>query len=229
MGSDVFPDPRSADENGIVCIGGKLSAPLLIEAYSQGIFPWPDPEFSKMLWFSPDPRGILPLRDFHVPSSLRKWAKKQSLRFVLNADFEKIVMNCGEVRRKGQSGTWITKDIIRSYTDLFEMGLAYSVAVYEGKDLVAGLYGVAIDRFVSAESMFQRKTNASKAALWAWGEFLQRHGQEWVDIQMVTSVSASFGGKELDRNVFLLSVSDSLQVIKSPTWWVREQAIFLTV
>jgi leucyl/phenylalanyl-tRNA---protein transferase len=217
--TEIFPNPESADENGIVCIGGKLSAPLLVEAYRVGIFPWPDEDFPEMLWFSPNPRGVLFLKDFHIPQSLKKWRKKTNFRVVLNQDFSAVVEACAKAKRPQQDGTWITQEIKQAYTDLFDLGLAYCVAVYDNGELVGGLYGVCIDRFLSAESMFFKKDNASKLGLSAWCEFLQRAKVDCLDIQMVTPVSEAFGGIYIERKTFLKQLSQTLNRIQSPIWW----------
>ncbi len=229
MRTTIFPDPKTADENGIVCVGGKLSAPLLVEAYKQGIFPWPDSDYPEMLWFSPDPRGVLDLKAFHLSKSLKKWAKKTDYQIVLNKDFKPIVEACATASRPHQSGTWITKDIIGSYSELFDLGLAYCLGVYESDKLVAGIYGVCIDRFVSAESMFHSKTNTSKLAIWALVDFLGKQGQGWIDIQMVTPITAAFGGKEMVRNLFLQETKKVLKTIHAPVWWDKGMSINLTV
>lgn len=223
--TSIFPNPETADENGIVCVGGELNAPLLMAAYQEGIFPWPDSSYPEMLWFSPDPRGTLPLEEIKTPGSFKKWAKKSTYQVKLNHNFKEILMGCAKANRPNQTDTWITKDIVRAYAELFDLGLAYSVGVYEQNNLVGGMYGVCMDRFVSAESMFYVKTNASKLALWQLCQFLQTQDTKWIDIQMVTPVSEAFGGVYVKRKEFLKELKLVFRGAKSPKWWKRDLSL----
>lgn len=199
----MFPNPRHSTPEGLVAIGGKLNQKTLLEAYRQGIFPWPHEEASQMLWFCPDPRGILDFADFHVPSSLRKFAKKCNWQFTMNQAFAEVMRGCQKQVRPGQAGTWILPEMVPVYESLQRSGFAMSLECWEGDQLVGGIYGVLIDGFFSGESMFHVKSQASKMCLWKLVEYLVSKGQTWMDIQMVTPVTEAMGGKYIAREEFL--------------------------
>jgi leucyl/phenylalanyl-tRNA--protein transferase len=198
-----FPSVETANEDGLLAIGGVLNIEVLTTAYCSGIFPWPVSEEYPLTWFAPNPRGILEFRDFKVSKSFQKFLNKTSLTTKFNVDFEKIIYNCAQVKRKHESGTWINQDIIDAYINMFNHGLAYCVGTYDGANLVGGLYGVCIGEIISGESMFHFIDNASKLALKALVDQLQDIGLKWMDTQMVTPLLESFGGKEISRKVFM--------------------------
>lgn len=203
LSSVEFPDPEDTLAEGILAVGGSLDVGTLYAAYSQGIFPWPQPGFP-MLWFSPEKRGILDFKDFHVPESLRRFRKRHpQIEFTVNTDFRQVIEECAKQPRPGQDGTWILPAMKHAYVELFNEGLAMSIEVRENQVLIGGIYGVLIEGVFSGESMFYKKTNASKLALWRLVEVLQEKGHQWMDVQMVTPVIASFGGKYIERAEFL--------------------------
>lgn len=209
-----FPPIQLADENGLLAIGGDLQIDSLLLAYSRGIFPWPISDDYPLAWFTPDPRGIIKFSDLHIPKSLAKTIKKNKFIIKFNTNFEAVINACADCGiRKDKNGTWINKDIISSYIDLFNAGFAYSVEAYISKDdqelLVGGVYGVSINNFYSGESMFFKETDASKVCLIALIEKLKGLGVQWLDTQMVTSVVGKLGGNEVSRQEFmkLLSIS----------------------
>jgi leucyl/phenylalanyl-tRNA--protein transferase len=199
-----FPDARAPTEvEGLIAVGGEFSAEILAEAYSKAIFPWPH-EGLPILWFSPDPRGILDFSDFHVPHSLQKFCrKKMDWTFTLNQQFPEVMEQCRLQSRPGQDGTWILPEMQKAYFELFEQGKAMSLEVLQSGKLIGGIYGVLMEDRFSGESMFHLETNASKFALWMLVLELQKRGQKWMDIQMVTPLLAAFGGKYISRNKFL--------------------------
>src|SRR5690606_10110719 len=139
----VFPPVDSADPDGIVAIGGDFEIDMLMSAYSQGIFPWPVSTDYPRVWFSPDPRGIIDLVNFHLPRSFKKFLRKSTFNVTYNQSFEKVIELCSSVKRNGQSQTWITDELKEAYIKLFRHGLAYSVEVWNKQQcLVGGLYGV---------------------------------------------------------------------------------------
>jgi leucyl/phenylalanyl-tRNA--protein transferase len=155
------PDPLKADRSGLVAIGGSLDPDFLLEAYRVGVFPWSsDPVIN---WWSPDPRMIFDLQTFVAHRSLRKRIRNSGWRFSLDEAFPEVINGCAEAREN----TWITPDFTMAYTALHERGHAHSVEVWDGSELVGGLYGVTIGGFFGGESMFHRRTDASKAAV-AW-------------------------------------------------------------
>lgn len=200
----IFPPPQNANEQGIVAIGGQLDIETLTTAYHSGIFPWPISKEYPLTWFSPDPRGVLDFNDFHIPRSLKKFMKSCDYEVLFNRNFEKVLRMCSKVKRKFQTDTWISEEIIRGYIGLFEHKLAYSVETYHAGQLIGGLYGVCMGEVISGESMFFLQPNASKVALVRLIEELQKSGIAWMDTQMVTPVIESFGGKNISRNDFLL-------------------------
>jgi leucyl/phenylalanyl-tRNA--protein transferase len=204
----VFPPVETASEDGLVAVGGDLEIDTILEAYHQGIFPWPIATYPMNMdlphtWFSPDPRGILDISEMHVSKSFEKFLKKSPYRVTFNQDFGGVIQLCAKTPRKGQPGTWITPDIISAYTNLFNEGHAYSVEVWLDQKLVAGLYGVIIGSFISGESMFTLEDNASKQGFYTLLKHLQSKGIHWIDTQMVTEVVKQFGGKYIARPVFI--------------------------
>ncbi len=197
-----FPDPRSADAEGILAVGGDLHPDSLLLAYRQGIFPWPVPGLP-LLWFCPPARGILEFDDLHIPRSL-VWARRRStLRFTLDAAFPTVIRSCAEAPRPGQDGTWITPQIISAYTRLHRMGIAHSAEAWDQHRLVAGVYGVDVDGAFAAESMFHQQPDASKLALLFLIDHLRAAGLDWIDIQVLTPHLARLGAKAISRDLFL--------------------------
>lgn len=199
----IFPPVEAATEDGLVAVGGDLEVDTLIAAYQQGIFPWPVSVDLPLAWFSPNPRGVLDIEEMHISKSFAKFLKKNTYQVTFNQAFDEVITQCARAYRKNQPSTWITPDIIHGYEKLFKKELAYSVEVWEGKELVAGLYGVCMGNFVSGESMFTKYDNASKYALYALLLRLKDKGISWLDTQMVTSVVEGFGGKYISRPDFL--------------------------
>ena len=197
-----FPDPRRANRDGVVAVGGGLEPEVLLSAYRQGIFPWPVAALP-LLWFCPAERGILEFADLHLSRSLVRARRRASLRFTIDKAFAEVIGFCADVPRPGQDGTWITAEIIAAYVRLHEMGVAHSVEAWRGSSLVGGVYGVDVDGAFAAESMFHREPDASKLALWYLVDHLRSFGLEWIDIQVVTPHLARMGAKAISREVFL--------------------------
>lgn len=204
----VFPPVDTASEDGLVAVGGDLEVDTLLEAYQQGIFPWPLSTYPANVnlphtWFSPDPRGVLLFKHLHVSRSFIKFLKKTPFHVTFNQAFSEVINQCAQMIRKDQPGTWITPDIINAYQQLFNEGYAYSVEVWREKTLVGGMYGVIIGEFISGESMFMKEDNASKQGLYALLVHLEEKGIHWLDTQMVTPVVKQFGGGYLPRPAFM--------------------------
>ena len=197
-----FPDPEIADESGIVSTDREMNSEILLEAYSFGIFPWPTPHFP-ILWFSPDPRGVLEFKDLHISKSLKKAMAKTQYEITYNTCFSRIIENCAKVHRPNEEGSWISESMIKNYTKLHEEGLAHSVECWMKGKLVGGVYGVYIAGVFSGESMFYHRDNASKYCLVHLIEKLESEGHTWMDIQMVTDVLKNFGGKYIPRKSYL--------------------------
>ncbi len=197
-----FPDPRTASPEGVVAIGGDLHPQSLLLAYRQGIFPWPV-EGLPLLWFCPPERGILELSDLHMPRSLAHARRCTTFRCTIDCAFPDVIRACAETLRPGQEGTWITPQIIAAYVRLHRMHIAHSVEVWDGPQLVGGLYGVDVDGAFAAESMFYHAPNASKLALLHLVDHLRAAGLDWIDIQVLTPHLVRLGAKAISRDAFL--------------------------
>lgn len=197
-----MPDPSDVDAGeDLVAVGADLEPGTLLAAYRSGLFPMPvDPHRrrSKMAWFSPDPRGIIPLDGLHVSRSLRRSMRRFDV--AMDTRFREVVVACGDPSRPGR---WITNPIVDAYAALFDLGWAHSVEVYEHGELVGGLYGLRIERFFAGEAMFHTATDASKTALVALGEWLTSTGAELLDVQWVTDHLATLGAVALPRIEYL--------------------------
>lgn len=197
-----FPDPTLTSEDGLLCVGGDLEVETLFEAYSRGIFPWPQEGFP-LLWFCPPQRGVLEFKDFHVSKSLQKQIKKKDYEFKMNNDFDQVIEACASQPRVGQEGTWILGEMVEAYKKFHRAGFCHSFEIWQRGVLVGGLYGVEVNGVFSGESMFFRKDNMSKIALVETVKYLLSRGCEWIDVQMVTPQIQRFGGKYIDREEFL--------------------------
>jgi leucyl/phenylalanyl-tRNA---protein transferase len=230
-GQDFPPLTKACQPNqeypGLLAAGGSLDSKTLIHAYSQGIFPWFS-EGQPILWWSPDPRMVLRVSDFKLKRSLRKTISKfriqpdKEIRF--DTAFEQVIQACSQSFRRGQSSTWIVKDMIHAYCDLHRRGLAHSVETWINGQLAGGLYCVCIGHAVFGESMFTLATDASKIALSALIGFCRHHGIEMIDCQQNTAHLASFGAQEIERFSFVshiqkASTRDSILWKFDPIYW----------
>ena len=198
----IFPDPREATEDGLLCIGGSLDVPTLVQAYSKGIFPWPQ-EGYPLLWFSPPKRGVLDFEEVHFPRSLLKEVKKTELKFTFNRAFDDVIQLCAAIPRSHETGTWILPEMIDAYQKFHRAGYAHSIEAWREDQLVGGLYGVYVNGVFSGESMFYVESNASKLCLMRMIAHLKSKGLQWLDTQMVTPVLEKLGGKYITRDEFL--------------------------
>ena len=203
-----FPDPRTADADGLVAIGGDLSAPRLLLAYRNGIFPW---SVNPVTWWSPNPRAIFELENFHVPRSLAKVLRKGVFDITVNCAFRKVMEGCA-APAPGRENTWIAPEFIEAYTLLHKLGHAHSVECWQNHELVGGIYGVAIGGFFAGESMFHRAPNASKVALYHLVQRLRSRGFTLFDIQMLTHVTRQLGAIEIPRSDYLRRLSKAVDL-----------------
>jgi leucyl/phenylalanyl-tRNA--protein transferase len=201
--SDPFPPVDSAlnDPNGLLAAGGDLTPSRLLDAYRRGIFPW-SADDEPILWWSPDPRMVLFVRELHVSRSLRKRLRSGVMRVTADRAFDDVVAGCAEPRLDSD-GTWITQAITDAYRGLHHLGHAHSIETWRGDDLVGGLYGVSIGRVFFGESMFARESDASKVALACLARQLERWQFELIDCQMSTAHLASLGAREIPRTEFV--------------------------
>jgi len=202
-GRDPFPPVERAlrEPNGLLAAGGDLSPERLVDAYAHGIFPWYGDD-DPLLWWSPDPRMVLFVRELHVSRSLRRIVKSARFTVTLDRAFADVMEGCAAPRADA-SGTWITADMLDAYSVLARRGFAHSVETWADGSLVGGLYGVAIGRMFYGESMFSRRSDASKVALVTLMRQLERWGFEMIDCQMSTGHLASLGAREIPRASFL--------------------------
>jgi leucyl/phenylalanyl-tRNA---protein transferase len=217
----VFPDPNLADEDGLIAVGGNLSAEFLIAAYSQGLFPWFN-EGEPILWWSPDPRMVLLPNDFICSKSLGQKIKNRNFIVKTDENFRDVIRNCAEIKRTGQKGTWISKEIIEAYSELFRLGIGHSVETYLDGELVGGLYGVALGKAFFGESMFHKVTDASKVALYYLSKLLSSMDFHFIDVQQSTKHLRSMGAKDLSREEFLKILKKSIQYTTNKEKWTLD-------
>jgi len=210
-----FPPASLASRHGLVAVGGDLSVARILLAYRSGIFPW---SAEPITWWSPDPRAVFNLHDFHVPRSLERLLRRKPFRYTSDQCFCRVVEECARVPRGGDS-TWITRDIVDAYVDLHQAGWAHSLEVWEGDRLAGGIYGVAIGGFFAGESMFHHVSNASKAALVILLGRLRDAGFTLFDTQMLTDTTRALGAVEIPRSAYMQRLATALpQSVSWPTW-----------
>lgn len=206
-----FPALKWANEDGLLAVGGDLEVESLLLAYRSGIFPWPIFDSNLITWFSPKKRAVLFLKDFHISRSLRAVRRRSSCSFAIDKDFAQVINECAKLdNRDKELGTWITPSIIDAYIALHSAGYAHSIECYEGEVLlVGGLYGVSIGSMFAGESMFFRRSGASKLSFCFLVDYLLEKGVEWIDCQQMTPLLKSFGAVEIDRDVFVDLLNDA--------------------
>ena len=205
---------------GLLAVGADLSVERLVNAYSQGIFPWYS-ENQPILWWSPSPRMVLQTAHFKLQRSLRKsWQhhlQHSALELSFDRAFDQVITHCAQAPRRQQAGTWIVPDMVRAYLRLHRAGFAHSVEVWLQGQLVAGLYFVCLGKAVFGESMFTQVNDGSKLALAALVQVCQRHGIGMIDCQQNTAHLASLGAAEISREDFIHHIVQH-QSKPSPDW-----------
>jgi len=200
-----FPDPNLAEADGLLAIGGDLSAPRLIQAYKSGIFPWFEDDVP--LWWSPDPRFVLFPAEIKISTSMKTLLKRKAFTFTINKSFSEVIRNCKSVRRDGQAGgTWITEEMQEAYNELNRLGYAISAEAWNDGELVGGLYGVRLGKIFFGESMFSHQSNASKYAFISLVQQLKSEGVELIDCQVYTAHLESLGARMIPRKEFLKKI-----------------------
>ena len=197
-----FPPVNEADEEGILAIGGDLSTQRLLLAYRNGIFPWYTDD-EPIIWWCPNPRFVLFPDEIKISKSMRAVVKKQTYSFTINNCFNNVIKNCKTINREGQSGTWISEEVIDAYTNLHNLGYALSAETWKNNKLVGGLYGVKMGNIFFGESMFSLSPNASKFAFIQLVQYLKNEGVKLIDCQVYTNHLESLGAKMIDRNDFM--------------------------
>lgn len=223
--TDPFPPVhRAMDEpNGLLAAGGGLSATRLLAAYSRGIFPWFS-EGDPVLWWCPDPRMVLPTDAVHVSQSLKRRLRRADYEITFDRAFTDVLQACAAPRRH-EHGTWLVPSMRRAYQLLYERGAAHSLEVWMDSQLAGGLYGVALGRMFYGESMFSRRTDASKIALVVLSAQLSKWGFPMVDCQMQTTHLATMGAREISRNTFVKSVAELVVKPPVPLPWALDDEV----
>jgi len=207
--SYIFPNPNFANDKGLLAYGGDLNPNRVMTAYLNGIFPWYN-ESDPILWWSPNPRLVLELDEFKVSKSLNKTIKKNIFEIRFDTNFVNVMKECKKIREgENKKGTWILPEVIEAYTKLHQMGLAHSFEAYFEDELVGGGYGVNIGNIFCGESMFAKKNDASKVALYYLVQRLRTNGFKMIDCQIPSSHLESLGAKRMKRERFLKLVKES--------------------
>ncbi|NQY33394.1 MAG: leucyl/phenylalanyl-tRNA--protein transferase [Alteromonadaceae bacterium] len=215
----AFPSLDSAlsDPNGLLAVGGDLSCKRLVSAYSQGIFPWFG-EQDPIMWWSPDPRAIIAIKDIRINRTLTKILKKSDYRVSVNCNFDQVIDYCSDAPFR-QEDTWIVPEMIDAYKQLHLQGFAHSIEVWMQDELVGGLYGVAINGYFSGESMFYTKSNASKIALVYLVRLLAQENIDFIDCQMLNPFLQDMGCKKISRNKFIYLKNKAINKVVPTNFW----------
>ena len=195
----AFPSYENATNNGVLALGGDLSEKRLIHAYKNGIFPWFS-EGESIVWYCPAERMVLYPEELKVSKSMRQVLKKNTYLISENTAFEEVIFNCKNIERNDGLGTWITNEMEQAYLKLHNMGIAKSIEVWQGDELVGGLYGVEVGSVFCGESMFSKISNASKLA---FIHLVRKGGYKLIDCQVHNAHLESLGAREISRNQFL--------------------------
>jgi len=218
--------PPGSEAPGLLAAGGDLSPQRLAEAYSKGVFPWYS-DGQPVLWWSPDPRMVLWTDEFKLSRSLRKtiakFTRTPGCEVRIDSAFEQVIDACASSPREGQNGTWIVPEMVAAYCRWHALGTVHSVETWIDGDLVGGLYGVNIGRMFFGESMFSRRTDASKIALAALVCFSRAHGIDLIDCQQRTGHLSSMGGREVPRSVFEAALAQRVAAAPVTGWTYHPQ------
>jgi len=209
--SSIFPNPDTADPDGLLAVGGGLEAEFLVEAYRNGIFPWSE---DPVTWWSPPERSVFTPGTVKMDRSTRTLLSSPSIEILCDKAFEEVIENCAAPRKN--EGTWIGPQFISAYTRLHQMGIAHSVECWENGKLIGGLYGLAIGGMFAGESMFYHRPNASKAALIALDHHLHRQGYDFIDSQVPNVFTTRMGARTIPRKDFLRKLQRALEL---PVEW----------
>lgn len=202
-----FPDPRLADDDGCLAVGGDLSIDRLLLAYQHGIFPWYSfRDNDEPVWYCPHERFVIFPNEIHISHSMRTLMNKKKYTFTLNEDFEGVIHNCSKLRYD-EEGAWLGEDIIKAYTELHRQGFAASVEVWEDEKLVSGLYGVNIGSAFFGESMFSLVPSGSKLALIHLAKTMQELNGSIIDCQLKTAHLESMGGRYISYDEYMKLIS----------------------
>ena len=197
----IFPPVNLAEPDGLLAVGGDLSAKRLLLAYRSGIFPWYEGEH--ILWWCPDPRFILFPDELKISKSLKPLLNKNHFEFTINKAFTQVINNCKTISRRNQESTWITDAVKEAFINLHQLGFAHSAEVWKDNELVGGLYGVRLGNVFFGESMFSKQSNASRYAFIKYVQFLKNENVTLIDCQVYTDYLESMGAKMIPRERFI--------------------------
>jgi len=219
----AFPPVKNAteDPNGLLAFGGDLSVARLQSAYQSGIFPWYSDD-DPIMWWSPDPRGIILTDQLRINRTLRKVLKQQNFTVTLNQAFDKVIHYCADAPFRKEE-TWIVDEMVHAYQNLHRYGVAHSIEVWMDGELAGGLYGVAINGYFSGESMFYRKNNGSKIALVYLNELLKSQNIPLIDCQMLNPFLENMGCIEIPRTQFITLQKKALSISLPANFWLPRQ------
>lgn len=196
----IFPPVHLAEPDGLLAMGGDLSPERLLLAYRSGIFPWYEQE--PVLWWSPQPRFVLFPDELRTSQRTRSLLRQNVFRFTVNQAFREVIRACRYIKRPGQEGTWITREVEEAYITLHNMGYAHSVEVWKDDELAGGLYGIRIGRVFFGESMFSRVSQASRCGFTYYTDLLRAEQVGLIDCQVYTGYLESMGARMISREQF---------------------------
>ena len=196
-----FPTLKMMGDD-LVCIGGDFNPNRLVLAYESGLFPWYIDEYNYIHWFSPQNRMVLFPNEFKLTKSLKRVLKNKNFVIKSNTNFEAVIKNCANIKRKDEDDTWISDHFIQAYTNLFNLGIATSIECYLDDKLVGGLYGLVVGDIFCGESMFSKVSNASKVAFYHLCNQAEKNGIKLIDCQVYNDHLASLGAKEITREIY---------------------------
>ncbi|HMS97576.1 MAG TPA: leucyl/phenylalanyl-tRNA--protein transferase [Saprospiraceae bacterium] len=197
----TMPHPYLADEHGLLCYAMMDDPTTLLHCYRFGIFPWDNVDKIGAFYF-PSKRYVIEPRHIKIPKSIRSYFNNHRFTITFDTQFEMVIRQCASAKRKDQASTWISEQFIKVYTQMFQQGHAHSVEVWQGDKLVGGLYGIAVGRVFTGESMFSHESNASRFAMISLAKFLEKHNFSLIDCQVYNPYLTSFGGQEIPAQVF---------------------------
>lgn len=207
----AFPSVEEAEDWGGIALGGDLSANRLLLAYRSGIFPWYDVG-QPIIWHAPDPRFVLFPDELKVSKSMRPIFNQNKFTYSLDTDFQAVIRQCQQQKRRGQHGTWITEEMLEAFCYMHKLGHAHSVEVWQDRELVGGLYGVSLGSIFFGESMFAKVSNASKAGFITLVHELKKRDFSLIDSQVHTSHLESLGAREIPRKTYMKLLNHALKV-----------------
>lgn len=206
VNSDVkFPEPGELvpDYPDICFLSKNIEIPILLSAYKRGIFPWFNEATEPVVWYSTDPRFVIPMEEIHIPKTIRKFLKNSPYKYTMDKCFNRVMQECRTMERKDQQGTWIGNMMIKAYTQLHDMGYAHSFEVWHGDELVGGFYGVLLGSIFCGESMFTKESSSSSSAFVLFAQRFAECGGRIIDCQAYTDNMARYGAREIPRSEYL--------------------------